>query len=75
MAECALTELPVEMCAHCRGDRLPGEADDSADPDYGPPFIAQYDGHCDGCGSFFAAGDTIRSDGQMGWLCESCGAA
>lgn len=71
MTECALTELPVEMCAHCRGDRLP--TDDR--PELGPPFPARYDGECSGCGDDFAAGDTIRADGQGGWLCETCGAA
>lgn len=74
MSECALTELPAEMCAHCRGDRLPAETDDD-DRDYGPRFPAGYPGDCDGCGDRFEAGDTIRADGQGGWLCETCGAA
>lgn len=43
----------------------------------GPWFTASYPGECDECGGFFEAGDTIRSDGAGGWLCDDpeCGGA
>ena len=39
----------------------------------GPWFQASYDSDCDGCGEPITEGDTIRSDGEGGWLCTECG--
>jgi hypothetical protein len=41
--------------------------------DLGPWFEARYDGDCSWCGEPIDEGDPIRSDGEGGWLCESCG--
>jgi hypothetical protein len=40
---------------------------------WGPLFTAGYYDTCAGCGDGILPGDTIRADGQEGWLCESCG--
>jgi hypothetical protein len=42
-------------------------------PERGPWIIAQYDGTCGNCPSVIDRGDSIRSDGEGGWLCEACG--
>jgi predicted RNA-binding Zn-ribbon protein involved in translation (DUF1610 family) len=41
----------------------------------GPWFTAGYSsGSCSDCGEDITEGDTIRADGQGGYLCEECGA-
>lgn len=40
---------------------------------YGDWFFAMYDGECDECGCMILEGDDIRSDGQGGYLCVTCG--
>jgi hypothetical protein len=55
--------LPRPVARPYRGDPV----------QYGPWFIATYDGECDGCDSAIWAGDRIRADGQGGWICEDCG--
>lgn len=63
---CEVTDLLKSQCGHCRGS--------AERPVRGPWFTARYDGKCDGpCGQEFEAGDTIRSDGEGGWLCQDCG--
>ena len=42
-------------------------------PDFGPWITARFDSDCDGCGGQLIEGEDIRSDGEGGWLCESCG--
>lgn len=39
----------------------------------GPWITATYVGKCEGCESVIDEGDTIRADGQGGWLCGECG--
>jgi hypothetical protein len=42
--------------------------------DYGPWIEASFDSDCDGpCGGQISEGDSIRSDGEGGWLCVNCG--
>lgn len=40
---------------------------------YGPWITARFDSDCDGCGAPMDEGDQIRSDGDGGWLCDTCG--
>jgi hypothetical protein len=40
---------------------------------YGPWFVAGYEGSCAGCGGDIIEGDMIRSDGENGYLCEDDG--
>ena len=40
---------------------------------WGPFFTAAYGGYCAGCGDGILPGDTIRADGDGGYLCEYCG--
>lgn len=70
---CDLTELPVSMCAHCRGITNEPERPDPAD--FGPRFTARLDGWCAGCKSQIEVGDRIRADGTGGYLCAGCGGA
>jgi hypothetical protein len=67
---CPLTDLLRSACSHCtgRGDELPA---DPAQP--GPWIAARYPGRCSGCTEGIAPDDQIRSDGDGGWLCETCG--
>jgi hypothetical protein len=60
------------MCSHCR----PPAPEPPRDPaKFGPWFIAQRESDCDGsCGGVIEAGDSCRSDGEGGWLCQVCGA-
>ena len=39
----------------------------------GPWFPARFDGDCDSCGGPIDQGDTIRADGEGGFVCEPCG--
>lgn len=67
-ARCALTELFVSDCAHCR--RIPDPLNEFRQ--YGTPFRAEYAGKCAGCGDDFHDGDTIRADGAGGYLASCC---
>lgn len=42
---------------------------------FGPWFAAQFGGHCAGCQAELEQGEMIRSDGDGGWLCGTCGSA
>lgn len=67
---CAVTELPVDGCAHCRP--APPPPAPAADGDYGRPFRARYDGRCGDCGDGFDAGDTIAYGPGDVVVCEGC---
>jgi hypothetical protein len=62
---CAITELYITQCAHCRPA--------PAGQEFGPWFPAAYEGDCAGCDGAIEPGDRIRADGQGSWLCEDCG--
>lgn len=66
---CDLTGLPVYSCAHCAG----GTDFLIKPPPYGPWFTAAYPGCCSGCDGGIEPGDTIRADGDGGYLCPGCG--
>jgi len=71
---CSVTELFIDMCAHCR----PAPAPDPFDEPAGPPrrwFAASYRGECSVCDETIEPGDEIRADGSGGYLCTDCGAA
>ena len=69
---CEHSDLPVSQCAHCRPPAPEPPRDTAA---FGPWFEAQFGSDCDGtCGGEIEAGDTIRADGEGGYLCQSCGA-
>ena len=40
--------------------------------EYGPWFIAAYNGTCAGCGEDVGPGDEIRADGHGGWEGRCC---
>lgn len=66
---CDRTDLPVSMCAHCRGhDVTPSTA-----RDYEPLFTARYDGRCAECDDPIDAGERIAplADGS-GYIHEDC---
>jgi formylmethanofuran dehydrogenase subunit E len=45
-------------------------------PDLRGPWVAAgYESECDRCGEAIYPEDSIRSDGQGGWLCGECGEA
>jgi hypothetical protein len=65
-------DLPANMCGACMDALKPRGRHHR--PAWGPWFTAAFDGECDGpCGREIQEGDTIRSDGEGGWLCDSCG--
>jgi hypothetical protein len=66
---CAVTELYVDQCAHCR----PPAAPPPTPVLLGPWFSAAYAGQCSECGEEFEADIQIRADGEGGWLAECCG--
>jgi hypothetical protein len=69
---CENTDLLVRECAHCKPRASLPPRDTSL---FGRWFEAGHDSDCDGeCGGEIEAGDMIRSDGEGGWLCTSCGA-
>ena len=57
MSRCDKTDLPTDMCAHCRGVDLP-EREDSGDA-----IRARFSGHCNGCDREIEPGDWIRKVG------------
>lgn len=65
---CAVTELPVDMCAHCR--KAPDPEPERRN--LGSLFAAAYHGRCVDCDQPFGAGDRIRADGEGGYLGPCC---
>lgn len=63
---CDYSDLPESMCGHCRG--VPAEP---ARPP-GQLFFARQYGPCSGCEVKIVPDDTIRADGQGGYLHEDC---
>lgn len=61
--ECALTELPVSMCAHCHPP--------VDEPDEKPLhwFAANFPGRCADCGNNIEPGDSIAHTDD-GYVCE-----
>lgn len=75
---CAFSDLLKSQCAHCRPPVLPEKPSPLESVLWGPWFTAGYDGDCDGgfdsqCSGQITEGDTIRADGEGGYLCQSCG--
>jgi hypothetical protein len=65
---CDFSDLPVSACGHCKGIK-----DEPAPvPGYGPLFFAYFYGRCSGCDVLIVPDDTIRADGQGGYLHEDC---
>jgi hypothetical protein len=72
-ARCELTDLLVDQCGcpeHRDGRTVEEEA--TADRTLGPRFTAQYDGRCSRCGTDFWPGESIRGDGDGGWIAGCC---
>lgn len=70
-ARCEMTELPVDMCAHCLGhdDRdTPHPTDLTVT---GLPLEARYPGRCAGCGRPYPSGTEIRRIPD-GWFADCC---
>jgi hypothetical protein len=72
---CERSDLPVSMCAHCRGlDHVPTPIDDDpfdAPSDLGPTIAAKFDSECGNCGDPIAVGEPITS-AYEGWVHERC---
>jgi hypothetical protein len=69
MTECRHLTDPAQSCATCNpAARL------APSPElWGPWFAATYNGDCEGCGDGILPGDSIRPDGEGGYLCGECG--
>lgn len=75
MARCDLTDLPVDMCAHCLGHKGPEQptgTDRAAILNGGRWIEARYRGRCAGCGETYDAGAAIRRAEPDGWIAECC---
>jgi hypothetical protein len=74
---CEITELLVDSCAHCNGAERRQQEQERAGwrrEGWGPWFTAGRHGRCAGpCDEDIKPGDRIRSNGERGWLCASCG--
>lgn len=70
-ARCERSDLPVPMCAHCRGHQDPlGRL---GEDDVGPLFTASYRSRCDRCDGDIHPGDTIAAFiDEAGYACEEC---
>jgi hypothetical protein len=66
---CDMTDLFVSQCGHCR----PPVEEPPPELDCGPWFTAKLDGRCSLGEEQVRPGDRIRSDGEVGYLCRSCG--
>jgi hypothetical protein len=69
IARCELTELPLEGCAHCRGDVL---EEPTIPPTSRPWFHAIYPGTCAACAAPFEPGTPIRLEAPRGWRADCC---
>ena len=65
---CERSELPVSMCAHCKGvDKV-----ETFEHVVEKKIIAQYSGSCGSCGDRVEAGVTTIGLSEDGWVCEGC---
>ena len=76
---CEISDLLVSQCAHCRaggGLQSPAELTEASVlasvREHGPLFFAKHRGPCSGCDRGIWPDDTIRADGQGGYLHEDC---
>lgn len=74
---CDITELPIEMCSHCR--RLVSAEEQAAAERHqllgGSDrrwFEAKFPGNCGVCGERFSPGTAIRFEQGAGWRAECC---
>lgn len=66
---CALTELPVSMCGHCRAPK----AEPVPEVEISHFLLARYPGACAVCGGHISPDDRIgRLADQPGYACEDC---
>jgi hypothetical protein len=65
-----MTDLPVDMCAHCLGHDDRAERQLATAP-LGPAVQARFPGHCITCGGYYPAGTTIRRSSD-GWTADCC---
>jgi hypothetical protein len=75
MAECRhlIEESTCGDCTPRRGGARLGQWPGPGQGTMGPWFQARRNGECDECEGEIMTGDTIRSDGEGGWLCRECG--
>jgi hypothetical protein len=73
---CDLTELPVDGCAHCRGNTTSLEDEATAEREElantAPWFHAVHPGVCAVCGEPFTPGTPIRLNIPQGWRADCC---
>ena len=71
--------MAADLCKHdlnpasCADCNPPSWRETALAPEYGPWFTAGYYGSCTDCDSDIEPGDTIRADGEGGYLCQVCG--
>lgn len=70
-ARCALTELRITECGHCKGLRS-AEEEARGERTHRTRFRAHHPGYCASCDTEFAAGELIRSDGHGGFVGDGC---
>ncbi len=70
---CEKFDMPASGCSHCRGitEEVPEEHDKTT---LGSPFAARYPGRCAWGDERIEEGDTIRRDGDRGYVCAGCSA-
>jgi len=75
-ARCEITELPADMCAHCRGNTLTPDEEAAAEhaelASTKPWFHAVHPGVCACCGEPFTPGTPIRLHIPAGWRAACC---
>jgi hypothetical protein len=73
---CDLTDLPVDGCAHCRGNTTSPDDETTAEREElvntAPWFHAVHPGVCAVCGEPFAPGTPIRLEIPQGWRADCC---
>ena len=78
MTECPMSDLPPDMCWHCRGhqhldpqDPYAGEDDDTPTAVPSMAFPARVHGMCRRCGHPIERGELIVG-GDEGWVHDEC---
>lgn len=70
-ARCELSDLPVDMCAHCLGHKDPANERPEPSAAAGRAVPAAWPGLCASCGQHYPASTTIRHTAD-GWTADCC---
>lgn len=72
-ARCPITDLPADMCDHCRTVGKPSRPTVTAR--IGGTIEARYRGVCRSCGEPFTPGTRLTPSDTDGWVAECCAEA